>query len=231
MQVLVPMLVAVLGYRSPQPESTDASSVMSEPTAVLPAPTTLPAPAPAQDDDFELSYTYVELGYGTTDLDEVDDDTDEIYGRASLGLFGFLHAFLDYKNSSTDFEDTDSDLWGLGVGGHFGVLEERLDLIGEVEWLYADLSSDIDDLDDSDSGWSAFAGARWLALPWDRGGLEVNGGYRFIDLEALYSDDSINAWEIGTRLHFLKLFSVGAKYQMLEDDDFLGVDARVSFGT
>ena len=75
----------------------------------------------------------------------------------------------------------------------------------------------------------AFAGARWMPLPWDGGGLEANGGFRWIDQEAILSDDAVGAWELGARVHFLKLFSVGATYQFLEDDSRYGFDARVSF--
>ena len=155
-------------------------------------------------------------------------ESDTLYGRASLGLFDFLYVFLDYENQSSDFEDTDADLFGLGLGGHFDATN-GVDLVGEASWLTADISSDLEDLDDENDGWQAFAGARWMALPVAQGGLELNGGLRWIDLEGYLSDDETTAWEAGARYHFLRLFSLGAKYRFLEDDGFWGVDARVSF--
>jgi hypothetical protein len=170
-----------------------------------------------------LSYTYVELGYQTADIDALGEDADGLIGRGSLGLLGFLHVFVDYRNASTDITDTSSDTWALGVGGHFG-FTETLDGVGEVSWLYSDT-----DGFDSDSGWAAFAGARWICLPWDGGGIEVNGGFRWIDIENVFSDDSNGAWEAGARLHFLKFLSVGLGYAFVEDDSQWKVDARFSF--
>lgn len=211
---------------------------LSASPALDPRPTLLPDPSPlasflapaAEKKEADFSYTYVQLGYYSTDVDVVDESSDAIYGRASLGLFDFLYVFLDYANESIDAlsDDIDSDQFGIGVGAHFGVAP-KLDLVGEAAYLYADLSSDLSDYDDTSNGWMAFAGGRWMPLPWDGGGLEVNGGFRWIDQEGILSDDQTGAWELGGRLHFLKLFSVGATYQFLEDDSRYGFDARVSF--
>ena len=186
------------------------------------------APAPADDEGFDFSYTFVQLGYGTTDIDDFDENSDTLYGRASLGLFDLLYVFLDYQNQSTDFEDTDTDLFGLGAGVHFD-LSNRLDLVGEASWLTADVSSDLANLDDSNDGWMAFAGARFMLLPVGNGGLEVNGGLRWVDLKGVYSDDETEIWEAGARYHFNRLISVGAITQFIGDDNFYGADARVSF--
>jgi len=206
------------------PESVIPESVTIDP--YLSAPVF--APEPLQDQGFEFSYTYIELGYGTTDVDDFDEESDTLYGRASLGLFDILYVFLDYQNSSTDFQDTDTDLFGLGAGVHLDI-SERFHALGEASWLSADVSSDLANLDDSNDGWQAFAGGRYLLLPVNDGGLELNGGFRWIDIKGLYSDDETGCWEAGARYHFGRLISLGAKYQFLEDDGFWGVDARVSF--
>jgi len=184
----------------------------------------------------DFSYTYIEAGYLSTDIDQFDENTNQVYGRASLGLFNFLYVFADYTAASLDDVDiggtngdVSSDAYGLGVGAHFSLVP-RLDLVGEAEWLYNDLSSDeFDDLDDTNNGWTTFAGARWMPLPWEGGGLELNGGFRWIDQEGLLSDDQTAAWEAGGRLHFLKFLSVGVGYTFLEEDSAYNVDARFSF--
>ncbi len=228
MQLASTLLAALLSPSQPaQPDAVE--SVLSPyPASVAAAHAPLDSDdEDAYDEPYELSYTYLELGFGNVDVDDIDDDADTLYGRASLGLFDFLYFFLDYENQSTDFNDTDSDVFGLGAGGHMDVTE-RLNLVGEAAWLTADISSDLASLDDDDDGWTAFAGARFLALCWNRGGLELNGGYRWIDVETL-NDSDISAWEAGTRVHFLRFFSVGAKYTLLEEDSEWGVDARISF--
>ena len=105
----------------------------------------------------------------------------------------------------------------------------KLDLVGEIAWMYDDLSSDtVSDLD-SNNGWTARVGGRWMVLPTSSGGLEIDGGFRWIDREALLSSDEVGAWDLGGRFHFLNALSVGANYTFLEDDGRWGVNARFSF--
>ena len=188
------------------------------------------------DDEGAFSYSYVEAGFSKTEVDEFDEDSDAVYARVSLELFRIFHVFLDYSAQSLDdvsfggsSDDVDADLYGLGFGAHFTVMP-KLDLLGEASWIYSDLSSDdIDELDETDNGFTLYGGARWMVLDWEGGGLEALGGYRWIDSKSVLSDDEVNSIEIGARAHFLRAFSVGAKYSYLEDDDRIGFDARFSW--
>jgi hypothetical protein len=176
-----------------------------------------------------LSYTFIEVGAAKYDVDEADDDVDIFYGRGSIGFLGFLYGFGEYQNQSTDFENTDSDLITLGIGGHFAVTPQ-FDLFAEVGWLFADISSDLDDLDESDDGFEVAGGVRWLVLPWTDGGLELNGSVGTVDLDnRLGSDDNPFVWSVGARIHFLRMISIGLAYEMFEDDDQILGNVRVSF--
>jgi opacity protein-like surface antigen len=176
----------------------------------------------------DFSYTFLQLGYSVTNLDTIDDDAKGLNGRASLGLFDVLYVFLDYSNKTTNFQNTNADLYGLGAGAHVSVMP-KLDLVGEAAWLSSDIGSDLSTLNESNDGWTAMAGARWMPVPWEGGGLELDGGFRWIDLKGLLSDTQTGAWEVGARFHFLKMFSIGAEYSFLEQDRQWGLDARVSF--
>jgi len=187
------------------------------------------APAAQADADSILSYTYAEVGVAQNDIDAIDDDVETYYLRGSLNLLGFLYLFGEYANQSTDFNDTDADLYTLGAGAHFGVLP-NLDLLAEVGVLFNDVSSDFDDIDDSETGYRAIIGARWLVLPFDRGGIELNGGVGTIDLDnRLGSEEDPFIWLIGARVHFLKFLSVGATYEQQEDDEQILGNVRFSF--
>ena len=187
------------------------------------------AAAEGESDGYDFSYTYVEVGGRQLDVDAVDETADIYYGRASLSLLGFLYVFASYENQSVDFQDTSTDLWNLGVGAHMN-LRPKLDLFAEVAWLYSDLSTDVANIDETTDGYRVFGGARWMVLPWSGGGLELNGGVGYTDLEnRLASDDTASEWELGARGHFMKFLSVGLTYTGLEDDDMLSVDARFSF--
>ncbi|MCC6409735.1 MAG: hypothetical protein IT453_21450 [Planctomycetes bacterium] len=217
-----------------------ATSPVAEPTELLPSQPTpntselaLLAPAaasmPVADADSPFSYTYLELGAVSLDVDAIDDEADIYYGRASIELLGFLYVFGEYSNLSIDYKNTDTDLIELGAGAHVNVVP-KLDLFGEVGWLYSDVSSDLSALDDTTNGYEVFGGARWMVLPWTGGGLELNGGLGYVDLEnQISSDDKTTFWEVGARVHVLEMLSVGATYSKLEDDDQVSAGIRLSF--
>jgi hypothetical protein len=200
--------------------------------APLPEPLPLgPPPAPRiRGDDSKFSYTYLEVGGLVLDVDETSEDVDIWYGRASLGLFGLFFGSVTYETQEFDTFDTDADVLSLGVGAHLS-LTPSMDVVGEVAWLYSDVSSDDDDFDGTENGTEISAGIRWMPFDWGGGGgLELNGGALWQDLDnRLASDESVVGWQLGVRAHLIQLVSVGANYTLLEDDDQLGLNVRVSF--
>ena len=198
------------------------------PAAVL----SLASRAPqAPDEPQTFSYTFAEIGLYTLDVDDLgslgDEDVEAYYLRGSIGL-GFLHIVAGYENAEADIGDSATDTIRLGGGAHFE-LAPKLDLTGDIAWLFSDLSSDLDQLDDSDHGYEVRAGLRFLPAEWENGGLELDGDflYRNVDF-ALASDDEQTGFEAGARLHFVTHLSLGAFYRMLGDDESLGVNLRLS---
>ena len=203
------------------------------------APTALYAPerpsalakalAPAEEDEYHFSYTYVEAGYYSTSGDCTGGSSDAWGLDASIGLLGFLRVFGGYSSDSATVNggggSVDTDSYYLGVGGYWG-LAPRLDLVGDIQWIYDDLSTDtVSNLDTSNNGWSALVGARWLVLPVGHGGLELDGGANYVD--------RVNGGQwggiLGARYHFLKALSAGLEYQFLQDEDRWGINVRFSF--
>lgn len=235
--VFSPITAATLALMSASPAAIEPASTAQPTISEPPAFAAALAGAPARptresaSQDYQLSYTFVEVSYFSTDIDAIDENTDGYGARGSLGLFEFLYVFLDYAREDVDFgnDEATADSFGLGVGAHLD-LTPKLHAVGEVSWVYDDLSSDtVAELDESDDGFTAFAGARWLVLPWERGGLELNGGFRWIDRKALLSEEETAAWEVGARLHFVNHLSVGLGYQFLEDDARYSAGLRFSF--
>ncbi len=224
------LLACALALTASLPANDPSDSFTTPALAEFLSPAAPPAATALEGDkDSVLSYTYVELGVAQNDVDAFDEDVDIVYGRASLNLLGFFYVFAGYANQSTDFEDTDSDQYSLGVGAHFGVLP-NLDLLAEISGLYNDVSSDSDEFDGSEFGSRVAAGARYLAIPWFSGGLELNGTLGHLNLDnQLGTDDDPFFWGLGVRAHFAKFLSVGVNYEQLEDDSvFLG-SVRFSF--
>lgn len=192
------------------------------------------APAPASDVEWDFGYTFVELGASFLDPDfaGVDaDDVDTYYGKASLGLFDFLYVFGAYENQDFEFNNTDSTnhLFRLGAGGHVTIMD-GLDVQGDVAWLYSRLDSDLSQLDDDHHGYEIRAGGRWMPIEFPSGGIELNGGVTWRNLDdQIAADDHLVGWDAGARVHFLELLSVGASFQMMEGDQAFLVNARVTF--
>jgi len=225
------LLACALAASALAPSSSGSDSLFDSPLAEFLAPNSVAAPAPllAPDADSILSYTYLEIGAAKTDVDDLDDDVDIFYGRGSLNLLVWFYLFGEYSNQSTDFENTDTDLITLGAGAHFGILP-NLDLVGEVGFLYNDVSSDLDELDDSDTGYRVSGGARWFAMPWASGGLELNAAVGTMKLDNnLGSDDEPLFWNFGARVHFVRFLSVGLNYEQAEDDEMIIGSVRFSF--
>jgi len=220
--LFVMLALVSLAYLPPMSTAeTDVPAIEMGPMEPLP-------PALLFGDD-KFRYTYFELGASAVNVDGTSEDVDVYYGRASLGLFRLFFLSATYESMELDVADTDGDVLSLGVGAHLS-LTPTLDLVGEVDWLYSDVSSDDNDLDGTESGTEISAGARWMPIEWGGGGgIEVNGGALWQDLEnRLGSDDSVVGWEAGVRVHLIQLVSVGATYTLLEDDNQVSLNARVS---
>ena len=177
-----------------------------------------------------LSYSYVEVGFTTYNVEDFsNDNVDTYYGRVSFGLLKFLYVFGWYDNSSTNFNNTDTNQVTLGAGAHFDP-SPKISLYGQLGYIFNSVSSDNASVEGDESGYRVDGGVRWMALPWTGGGLELNGAVGYIDLKnQLASSDHPMVYDVGARVHFLGHLSVGATYEKIDvDDKFLG-DVRFSF--
>ncbi len=215
--------------------TTTAAEIPAAPAPPVPSPEyvasmPLAAPSLVEGGSSGFSYTYLEAGFTTYDVEDLNDaNVDTYYARGSLGLFHFLYGFASYENSSLDFQNTDTNQVTVGAGAHFDPLDS-LSLYGEAGWIYNKVSSDDHSLEGEKGGYRLGGGVRWMALPWSGGGLELDGELGYIDLEnQIASDDKPTYWNAGARVHFLGHFSVGAAYERLDVDDRLMANLRFSF--
>jgi hypothetical protein len=195
--------------------------------AATPDPDALLEPAWRQPDKSSFSYTYAEAGYSVTHVDVIDRNAEAIYLRGSFEFLKFFHVIGGVEREETSFDDFRVYEFELGGGVHLPILE-RLDVLGELSYLVNAIDSD-NTSSETNEGWMAYAGARFMPLTWDRGGLEIFGGFRYIVLDTLLSDKETAAVEVGARGHFLEHMSVGAKAAFMEDDRMLAIDFRYSF--
>lgn len=235
-------LLAACLLTDPEPEATTSSlgasdlgraSVRVFDAAVLAAADPRLDPAALTyvrdgSNESELSYTFVEVGYARTRLDQIDDNSDAFYARASFAFLKYFQVIAGVERESTNFDNANVDTYEIGGGVHLPIMPQ-LDVVGEAAWLYDYIDSDTLFDKDNNSGVQLYGGARWLLFPWSGGGLEVNGGYRYTEIDSLLSDKNTSAIEVGARVHFLSHLSVGATYAFIEQDRRLYADLRFSF--
>jgi opacity protein-like surface antigen len=189
-----------------------------------------PAPMvlPKEGDDAAFSYTFAEIGYARTKLSDASDHSNAGYIRASIGFLKWFHIFGGYVREDTNFDNATVDGYELGAGVQFSVLK-KLDLVGEASWMFNHIDSDTLFSGDNNNGVSLFGGVRWMVLPDLAGGLEVNGGLRYSDIDSLSSSKAATALELGGRFHFSRLLSLGLTYDYRDSDQTVAIDARFSF--
>lgn len=221
---LLPSLAAALAPLSAAPPPT--TTALSLPPSVSAFQVT----DNESEESFDLSYTFFELGATTTDVQSAgDNQLESYYLRGSLAISA-LQIVGEYERA--DFERTDPsfDLYRLGLGGH-GEIAPRLDLQGDLSWLYLDPSSRLPGIGQSGQGWEARGGLRWLALPWYGGGIELAGNVSFRDLERAFATREDQwGWELEGRAHLARILSFGLSFRQRGGDDESWIfNARLSF--
>ncbi|MGE0030758.1 MAG: outer membrane beta-barrel protein [Steroidobacteraceae bacterium] len=178
--------------------------------------TLLLAAAPFAAQAEEMSYSFVDLGYAETDID--NGPTGDGFGaRGSVGFAENFFVFADYLNQ--DIAGIDFDLYSVGLGGRLEIAES-VDLVGKVGYLEA--NGEAGGFTADDSGYLVSAGVR--ARPAQQFELEGNVIYR--DLGGGADDTAV---AVGARYFFTDMFAVGAEYELSDDADTWFAGIRLSF--
>ena len=176
----------------------------------------IPGAAIAEDGP---SWSYVEAGFNSVDLDELDDDGDGYFIGASFGGKHW-HVFGRFIDNTTDDSDLDITRYFVGGGWH-GLLGEKADLLAEAAYLNADY--DVVD----DSGYFIRGGVRWRPIAL----FEVGGFARWEDtgdLDDVPEFESDVIWELNAMIYLWK-FSIGLGYEMEENVETFNAFARFNF--
>jgi hypothetical protein len=157
-----------------------------------------------------LSYSYVEAGFTTYDVNEIDNDSvSSYYAKGSLSLFKILYGFLEYENSSIDFENTDTNQVTLGAGAP---TERQGQPLQRDRRIYSGVQRRRLHRQQR-NGYRVKGGARWMAL---RGMGRTRARQRQIRYRPRQDPrqrQQPQYWNAGARVHFLGHFSVGALYE------------------
>ncbi|MGH8250919.1 MAG: outer membrane beta-barrel protein [Steroidobacteraceae bacterium] len=173
----------------------------------------LPLVAQAED----MSYSYVDLGYVETDIDNLPS-ADGFGLRGSVGFSENWFVFGEYTDQ--DLAGVDIDQFAVGLGGHY-TLTEEMDLVGRVG--YVDAEAAVGPFTASVDGFLVSAGLRGQIGD----AFELEGRVDHTDLGDDGGDDTSIA--IGGRYFFTDQFALGAEYSSSDDANAIFVGLRWSF--
>lgn len=173
------------------------------------------SPLAALADD--MSYSYVDLGYISSDI-EGAPSADGLALRGSVGFAENWYVFGEYSNQ--DLAGVDIDQFAVGLGGHYG-LNDALDLVGRVGYVDAEASAGGASI--SVDGFLVSAGLRGRIAD----SFELEGRADYTDLGDDGGDDT--ALAIAGRYFFTDQFALGAELSSSDDVESYFVGVRWSF--
>ncbi len=178
----------------------------------------LPLAAQAED----MSYSYVEVGYVSTDIDSLSESADGIGVRGSVGFAENFFGFAEYATQEAEVGgiDIDVDQMSVGLGGRFGI-SEKVDLVGRIGYTEVDVSGGGASTDAD--GYLVSAGVRGQVAE----DFELEGHVIHVDLGSQGGDDTSLA--VGGRYFFTENFAAGAEYQFGDDADTWILGVRFTF--
>jgi hypothetical protein len=169
-----------------------------------------------------LSYSYIDLAYINTDIDQFDEDVDGLALRGSLEITDQVFLFANYADQSTSVlgDDLDVQNYGLGVGYAWPIAPST-DLYGKIG--YVKYEADYLGFNADDDGYSLAVGLR--GRPADQ--IELEGAINYVDLSDSGDDTSLG---LGARWFFTDQFAVGVEGDFSDDANTYGIGVRWNFG-
>ena len=173
--------------------------------------------SPATADDF--SYSWLQIGYGTLDFDDIDLDGDGPSLGVSFEINESFNLFGSYATAELDFGiDTSTTRAGIGYNT---TVAEGADLVASVFYTRATIDVPVLGSDD-DSGIGFGVGMRtWLAP-----GFELNGGVSYVDI----GNGGDTTFSLGALYSFTTSFAGGAGASFSDEVASFSVFARYYFG-
>lgn len=168
-----------------------------------------------------FNYSYVEIGWVNSEIDDLDADGDGFGIRGSMEFTPNLHAFAGYSDQDYDVAGIDVSGEQLEIGvGYAWSLTPKLDVVGRVSYL--DLSVDALGASADDSGFGL--GGYLRGKPAER--LELTGGIDLVDYDESGSD---TAFGVGALFHFTRMFAAGVNMTFNDDGTQYMIGGRVNF--
>jgi hypothetical protein len=176
--------------------------------------------APALADE-GFSYSFVELGYTSTEIDDLDVEGDGLGLRGSIEFTDMFHGFASYSDMDLDF-DVGATEMEIGAGLAWSI-SPNVDFVGTLSYLNleVDLPAGFGSVDDS----AIALGAGLRGRVGEQ--LELTGGLKYAEFDEGGNDTAFN---VGGRYYFTKMFALGADIGFNEDGTSWTLGGRFDFG-
>lgn len=167
-----------------------------------------------------LNYNFVELGYVSTDIDDLNVDGDGLGIGGSFSLSDNYHVFAGYTDQDFDFS---INLTTMNVGlGYSRAIAQSVDLVASIAYVTAEIDVPFFGSEDAD-GYGLGLGVRTMTSEQ----IELFGGLDYVNLGDGGSDTVLIA---GAGYYFTKNFRLGAQFAASDDSTSYGVTVRYFFG-
>ncbi len=176
--------------------------------------------APAFGDE-GFSYSFVELGYMNTEIDDLDVDGDGLGLRGSIEFTDRFHGFAGYSDLDLDF-DVSTTQMEVGVGMNWS-LSPNVDVVGTVSYLNLEIDLPAPFGSGDDNAIALGGGLRGRVGEQ----LELRGGLTYAEFDESGNDTAFN---VGARYYFTKIFALGADIGFNEDGTSWTLGGRFDFG-
>jgi hypothetical protein len=174
-----------------------------------------------------IDYSYVDLGYVTTDLDGTDDELDGYMLRGSLEIADNWFLYARWMDQSVESRGADVDLQRISVGGGYAwSFAENMDLyskLGYTQWEIDVSNFGFGGGSVDDDGYELGVGIR--ARPLDP--FELEGAINYVDLSDSGDDTSLG---VAGRWFITDNLALGLEAEFADDTDTYGVVFRWAFG-
>jgi len=167
----------------------------------------------------DLSYSFIELGYINTEIDDFDVDGDGLGVRGSLAFTDLLHGFAAFSDGELD-GGIDVQQIEVGLGLNWPI-SSSVDLIGAVSYVDAKVDTPIGNF--SDDGIALTGAVRGRIAEQ----FELRGGLKYVEFDEGGSD---TAFEVGGRYYFTEMFALGLDASFDDDGTTWILGGRFDFG-
>ena len=166
-----------------------------------------------------FNYNYISVGYGNTDLDDINEDGDGFTLGASFAFNDNLHAFAGYKDAELN-SVVDVTQWNAGIGYNRS-LSDTLDMFARLS--YESFDYNVPDPRSDDSGYGFSVGTRLRA----GNQIELSAAVNYVDYNDFGDDTGI---EVGVLYDFYNSWALGLFGEWSDDVSGFTITGRYYFG-